>query len=178
MSSAYITSRLTKSGPRFIVRYRLGGRDTPLVYAGVFKSREEAETLRAEVAECLAARKRLPPRPDPPLRMKRGQPLSVYFGQIGPLVKVGVSVNHQKRASALGVRLLHVEPGGRQRERRLHRLFADSHVSGEWFYLKGQLRRYLKKQGADISRRSPPERSKTIPGLCLGHDRKYGKQVG
>ncbi len=53
--SAYVTKRATKSGARFVVRYRLGGRFTALVHAGSFKTRRDAETRRQFVIAELAA---------------------------------------------------------------------------------------------------------------------------
>ena len=58
MSSVYITRRRTQSGEvRHIVRYRRGGRYTPLVHAGSFKTRREAdERLKFVSFELAAAR--------------------------------------------------------------------------------------------------------------------------
>lgn len=55
MASALITTRRTKSGPRYIVRYRLGGRAYPLVHAGSFLTLREAKTRRDLIAGELAA---------------------------------------------------------------------------------------------------------------------------
>ena len=53
--SLMITTRRTKSGPRYVVRYRLGGRAYPLVHAGSFKTLREAKTRRDLIAGELAA---------------------------------------------------------------------------------------------------------------------------
>lgn len=53
--SAYITPRKTKSGPRYVVRYRTGGRFTPLVHAGSFKTMRDARSRRDLVVAELAA---------------------------------------------------------------------------------------------------------------------------
>lgn len=55
MSSLVITKRRTKSGPRYVVRYRLGGRAYPIVHAGSFKTLREAKGRRDFVAGEIAA---------------------------------------------------------------------------------------------------------------------------
>lgn len=55
MSTVVVTTRRTKSGPRYVVRYRLGGRAYPLVHAGSFKTRKEARVRRDFVAGEIAA---------------------------------------------------------------------------------------------------------------------------
>jgi integrase len=55
MPSLTITTRQTASGPRYVVRYRLGGRAYPLIHAGSFKTLREAKTRRDSVAAELAA---------------------------------------------------------------------------------------------------------------------------
>jgi hypothetical protein len=55
MASLVITSRPTRSGPRYIVRYRLGGRSYPIVHAGSFKTMREAKIRRYLVAGEIAA---------------------------------------------------------------------------------------------------------------------------
>jgi integrase len=50
MSTVVITTRQTKSGPRYHVRFRLGGRAYPIVHAGSFKTMKEAKTRRDLVA--------------------------------------------------------------------------------------------------------------------------------
>jgi integrase len=55
MASALITTRKTKSGPRYVVRYRCGGFAYPLVHAGSFKTMKEARLRRDLVAGELAA---------------------------------------------------------------------------------------------------------------------------
>jgi hypothetical protein len=52
MASAFIT---TRSGPRYVVRYRLGGRAYPIVHGGSFIREREAKTRRDFVAGELAA---------------------------------------------------------------------------------------------------------------------------
>ena len=54
MSSLMITKRRTKSGPRYVVRYRLGGRAYPIVHAGSFRTLKEAKARRDFVAGELA----------------------------------------------------------------------------------------------------------------------------
>jgi integrase len=55
VSTVVITTRRTKSGPRYVVRYRLGGRAYPIVHAGSFKTRREARVRRDFVAGEIAA---------------------------------------------------------------------------------------------------------------------------
>jgi hypothetical protein len=55
MSSLTITTRRTASGPRFVVRYRLGGRAYPIQHAGSFRTLKEAKARRDLVAGELAA---------------------------------------------------------------------------------------------------------------------------
>jgi integrase len=54
MASTLITTRHTKSGPRYVVRYRLGGRTYPLVHGGSFKTKKEASARRDLIAGELA----------------------------------------------------------------------------------------------------------------------------
>lgn len=56
MTSVYITRRMTRtSGARYVVRFRLGGRETPVMHAGSFRTRKEAEARARWVAGELAA---------------------------------------------------------------------------------------------------------------------------
>lgn len=55
MSPAHIKTRVTKSGKRYYVYYRRGGRDTSMQYAGSFKRRADAVTRRDLVGGWLAA---------------------------------------------------------------------------------------------------------------------------
>ncbi len=55
MASLVITTRRTKSGPRYVVRYRLGGRAYPIVHAGSFRTLREARVRRDLVGGELAA---------------------------------------------------------------------------------------------------------------------------
>lgn len=55
MSSLAITTREAKDGPRYVVRYRLGGRAYPIVHAGSFRTLKEAKARRDFVAGELAA---------------------------------------------------------------------------------------------------------------------------
>lgn len=54
MPSLTITTRQTRSGPRYVVRYRLGGRAYPIVHAGSFRTLKEAKARRDLVAGELA----------------------------------------------------------------------------------------------------------------------------
>lgn len=89
----------------------------------------------------------------------------IYFVQRDNLVKIGTTINLEKRikeidrgSSAISgmpvtpVKLLACFPGGREKERQLHRRFAALHVDGEWFQLEGDLRRYIARlqAGTDL----------------------------
>lgn len=62
MATLVITTRRTKSGPRYVVRYRLGGR------AGSFRTLREARARRDLVAGEIAGDGILPTRYLPPSR--------------------------------------------------------------------------------------------------------------
>lgn len=55
MPSALITTRRGKTGARYVVRYRLGGRAYPIVHGGSFKTLKEARTRRDLISGELAA---------------------------------------------------------------------------------------------------------------------------
>jgi hypothetical protein len=55
VASLTIVTRRGKHGPRYLVRYRLGGRAYPIVHAGSFKTLKEAKARRDFVAGELAA---------------------------------------------------------------------------------------------------------------------------
>ena len=55
MASASITTRRTASGPRYTVRYRLGGRAYPIQHGGSFRTMKEARARRDLIAGELAA---------------------------------------------------------------------------------------------------------------------------
>ena len=50
MATVTITTRRRKDGPRYVVRYRLGGRAYPIVHAGAFKTLKDAKARRDLVA--------------------------------------------------------------------------------------------------------------------------------
>jgi integrase len=55
MGTLTITTRQTSTGPRYIVRYRLGGRAYPIMHAGAFRTMREAKARRDLVGGELAA---------------------------------------------------------------------------------------------------------------------------
>jgi hypothetical protein len=55
MASLTITTRQTRSGPRYVVRYRLGGRAYPVVHGGSFGTLKEAKVRRDLIGGELAA---------------------------------------------------------------------------------------------------------------------------
>jgi integrase len=54
MSSLTITTRQTKDGPRYVVRYRLGGRAYPIAHGGSFRTLKEAKARRDLVGGLIA----------------------------------------------------------------------------------------------------------------------------
>lgn len=63
--SCYVTKRQTQSGPRYVVRYREGGRHFPVIHAGSFKTMKEARARRDLIAGEIAAGR------DPMLALRR-----------------------------------------------------------------------------------------------------------
>jgi integrase len=57
VASVWLERRATGDGIRYRVRYRLGGREAPRLYAGVFRTMREARARRDWVAGELAARR-------------------------------------------------------------------------------------------------------------------------
>lgn len=55
MPSLTITTRKTRTGPRYVVRYRIGGRAYPLEHGGSFKTLREAKARRDLIGGELAA---------------------------------------------------------------------------------------------------------------------------
>jgi integrase len=55
MPSLAITRRITNSGPRYVVRYRLGGRAYPIQHGGSFKTLKDAKARRDFIGGELAA---------------------------------------------------------------------------------------------------------------------------
>ena len=149
MPSVWIKPRLTKSGMRFIVNYRLGGNGFPTIHAASCHSRHEAEKLVEHIRSQIAACKHITV---PPTKRKGDfREEFVYFARLGDSIKIGVSVQPAKRCKSLSAELLHIEPGGRRRERELHERFAKFRVSGEWFQDHRQIRSYLEQAGEDAA---------------------------
>lgn len=57
----------------------------------------------------------------------------IYAGARSGQIKIGLSANPERRARQLKLALLHVELGGKARERELHRRFRSARIEGEWF---------------------------------------------
>jgi hypothetical protein len=144
MASVYIARYVHKTGIRWVVRYRLGGRTTPVVHAGSFRSLDAAEEHRDFIRLRIAAGQIVGLYSAP----KTKRPQLVYFARLGNLIKIGVSVDPRQRTRSLNAELLHVEKGGRSRERELHELFQARRQDGEWFTYGGSLKHYLDRQEA------------------------------
>ena len=54
MATIVITTRRTKSGPSYVVRYRLGGRAYPIVHGGSFRTLKEAKARRDLIGGLIA----------------------------------------------------------------------------------------------------------------------------
>jgi len=68
----------------------------------------------------------------------------VYFMRLGDLIKIGYTTNLRQRVSSINPEeVLATEPGGRARERELHKRFAALRVHGEWFRHEGELAEYI-----------------------------------
>ena len=140
MATHYIRPRRTRDGTlRFQLNYRVGGRDTPLLSAGTFASLADAERAMDMVASQLAAAVK-------PRNQTRRDAM-VYIAEIGGLLKIGISINPERRCASLHARLLHTEPGGREREREIHHEFRHLRVRGEFFRpgRGGEIRRYIRR---------------------------------
>lgn len=58
----------------------------------------------------------------------------VYYVQFNGRIKIGFTTNLEERLTVIPHdRVLAVEPGGCEVERKRHRQFADERVTGEWF---------------------------------------------
>src|SRR5437867_1770729 len=55
MPSLFVVTRQTNDGPRYVVRYRLGGRAYPVQHAGSFKTLKDAKARRDFVAGEISA---------------------------------------------------------------------------------------------------------------------------
>lgn len=54
MATLMIVTRRAKDGPRYVVRYRLGGRAYPVQHAGSFKTQKEGKARRDFVGGLIA----------------------------------------------------------------------------------------------------------------------------
>jgi hypothetical protein len=73
----------------------------------------------------------------------------IYFARAGNKVKIGISKNPNQRlcgiktGSSSKVRIYYVTPGDAQKERDLHKLFAEYRVNGEWFIFAAPIREWI-----------------------------------
>lgn len=96
----------------------------------------------------------------------------VYFvqGKKTRLVKIGFSTNADRRLDDLQsgspdtLRMLGMAPGSRLAERRLHEVFQDHRVHGEWFKPSSEL--------LSLAASLPPCSGQAIIGQC-GHNDKF-----
>lgn len=93
---------------------------------GRAKQRREYEARVAETNARIAAQQELK--------------AQVYYARLGNRVKIGYSLDVQRRMGHIQPEeLLVVEPGGIRREAERHAEFADLRVVGEWFRYEGRL---------------------------------------
>ena len=84
-----------------------------------------------------------------PAKLPRKRAHLVYFIQSVETVKIGISVSPKDRLKEMSVsnhadlRLLATIPGGRKRERELHRRFAQYHIRGEWFEYALPIKKFI-----------------------------------
>jgi hypothetical protein len=80
--------------------------------------------------------------------------LFIYFARAGNKVKIGISKNPRQRLGSIKtgnsskVRIYYVTPGDAQKERDLHKLFAEYRVNGEWFMFAPAIRNWIIKDEA------------------------------
>lgn len=140
MGRACVIKRMTKTaGPRWMVRYRLGGRGARLVTWGTYRDPQTAQEVCDEVNLAISGG-RLRPRSSRDLRQE-----FVYFARLGALLKIGVSVEPKERCRSLNAELLAFQSGGRDLERRLHERFSHLRETGEWFRFGPDLGEYVEE---------------------------------
>lgn len=75
----------------------------------------------------------------------------VYYMRLGPLVKIGFTLDIGQRMMQINPEeLLVTEPGGIKREAERHRQFASLRVHSEWFRYEGELVKHV----AELQRRA------------------------
>lgn len=123
----------------------------------------EFEDIQKQFAQIMSdwmSMNRFPERP----RHLQERPVGpVYFFRCGPYIKIGYSVQPERRLGQIrwgdgtkmpaGVDkestvLLKTEPGGRGREYELHQQFKHLHHWGEWFTEAPELTEYIESLGA------------------------------
>jgi hypothetical protein len=73
----------------------------------------------------------------------------VYFALSGRRVKIGISKNPRERLKSIRtgsyskVNIYYVTPGGREKEKELHALFAQYRVNGEWFIYAKEIQDWI-----------------------------------
>jgi hypothetical protein len=67
----------------------------------------------------------------------------VYYAGRDGLIKIGTSMNVQRRMQELETELLASEPGSRELEMARHQQFAATHSHGEWFRPSAELRQHI-----------------------------------
>lgn len=116
----------------------------------------------ADMLICMESRA-MSPAPEPSRNTEIGP---VYFFRCGPYIKIGYSIDPLRRLreirTGIGTKvpddidrtrtvLVQTEPGGRNRERDLHKQFKHLHHWGEWFTEAPELTEYIES----LSERKP-----------------------
>lgn len=103
--------------------------------------------------------RRLSASPFPTKSNRLSMPGWIYFVRVQDFVKIGFTVDPQKRllelqtASPFSLELLCQHEGNRNKEAELHRRFAKYRVrpDGEWFHLDQEVKNYIAKQNITTS---------------------------
>src|SRR3954463_9546253 len=107
MPTGLVRVRATRRGVRrYQVLYRVGGRASALLSAGIYPTQDEANSVLSDVLHRIARGEIVEP---------RAQKV-VYFAEFGGLIKIGISRQPERRARELHARLLAVKSGGRALE--------------------------------------------------------------
>lgn len=118
------------------------------------------------IAEIMADRASMPPSRDIPYVKKSTSPKTgyVYFLKTGNEVKIGFSVNPRERLHSLQTgcarpaKMVKIVKGTPTTERAFHKRFAEYHLKGEWFDLRGRLAKYLEQCVDPVAFPKPTEK--------------------
>lgn len=150
MASVHIRKRKAGDGERFVVRYRIGGRSTPVTHAGSFKTLAEAEARVEFVRKQIAAGSSTVRLTAIPQGVAHEWVYFIRQGIGGP-IKIGRAKNPERRrrhlqsANPYPLHLLAIMPLFSDEEERLHEAFAHHRLMGEWFKPVPELLAYIRE---------------------------------